>query len=76
MRISLSGDFLQQAASVRFTRPNFRQLDRSLFARAEFQRSDTDAFSGYEGLVAAGLSWTLSERWRTSVGGGLEFSSL
>lgn len=76
LRISLSGDFLQQAASVRFTRPNFRQLDRSLFARAEFQRSDTDAFAGYEGLVAAGLSWTLSERWRTSVGGGLEFSSL
>lgn len=76
LRISLSGDFLQQAASIRFTRPNFRQLGRSLFARTEFQRSDTDAFSGYEGLVAAGLSWTISERWSASVGGGLEFSSL
>ncbi len=76
LRIALSGDFLQQAASVRFNRPNFRRLGRALFARTEFQRSDTDAFSGYEGLVAAGLSWTLSERWSASVGGGLEYSSL
>jgi translocation and assembly module TamA len=76
LRLALSGDFLEQAASIRFTRPNFRELDRSLFARADFLQSDTDAFQGLQGSVAAGLEWRITERWRASVGGGLEYANL
>lgn len=76
LRLALSGDFLEQAASIHFTRPNFRELDRTLFARTEFKRSDTDAFQGFEGSVAAGLEWRITERWRASVGGGLEYANL
>lgn len=76
LRIALSGDFLEQAATIAFTRPNFRELDRTLFARTEFRRSDTDAFEGYEGVVAAGLSWVITERWSASVGGALEYANL
>jgi translocation and assembly module TamA len=76
LRLALSGDFLEQAASIRFTRPNFRELDRSLFARADFLQSDTNAFQGLQGSVAAGLEWRITERWRASVGGGLEYANL
>jgi translocation and assembly module TamA len=76
LRVALSGDFLEQAASIRFTRPNFRELNRTLFARTEFRRSDTDAFQGLEGSLAAGLEWRITERWRASVGGGLEYANL
>jgi translocation and assembly module TamA len=76
LRILLAGDFLQQAASIQFTRPNFQQLGRTLFARTEFQRSDTDAFEGFEALVAAGLSWRVTDRWSASLGGALEYASL
>lgn len=76
LRVALSGDFLQQAASIRFSRPNFRELDRTLFARTEFQRSDTDAFEGVSAGLAAGLSWKITDRWSASLGGGLEYSDL
>jgi translocation and assembly module TamA len=76
LRFVLSGDFLQQAASIQFTRPNFRELDRTLFARTGFQRSDTDAFEGFEGQVAAGLSWLIADRWSVSVGGAIEYANL
>jgi translocation and assembly module TamA len=76
LRLALSGDFLEQAASIHFTRPNFRELNRTLFARTEFTRSDTDAYQGIEGSLAAGLAWRITERWRASVGGGLEYANL
>lgn len=76
LRFSVSGDFLQQAAKLNFTRPNFRELDRTLYARAEFTRSDTDAFQGIESLIASGLEWPLSEHWTASLGGAIEYSNL
>lgn len=76
LRFVLGGDFLQQAASIHFTRPNYQELGRTLFARTEFQRSDTDAFEGLEALVAAGLSWLITDRWSASLGGAIEYASL
>lgn len=75
-RVSLGGDFLQQAAKISFTRPNFGELDRDLFARAEFTRSNTDAFEGTESQISTGLKWPLSERWTASLGGAIEYSNL
>ena len=76
LELELRGDFLEQAFTVDFVRPNFRALDRELFARGNITNSDTDAFSGIEATTTLGIAWPLADKWRASVAGSLEFSQL
>ncbi|TVR99423.1 MAG: outer membrane protein assembly factor [Rhodospirillales bacterium] len=76
LRLSADLDQLEQGGRIEFVRPNFRRLDRRLFATAQASRVDTDAFEGFTASLASGLEWPLGGNWFASAGGLIEYSNL
>jgi translocation and assembly module TamA len=62
----------QQLLGVQFTRSNFGQRDRTLFAQVQSSRQDTDAYKAYTGVVQAQISRASTpiwqKRWTYTVG--------
>ncbi|TVR82991.1 MAG: outer membrane protein assembly factor [Rhodospirillales bacterium] len=75
-RLSADVDQLEQGGRIEFVRPNFKRLDRRLFATAQASRVDTDAFEGFTGSLETGLEWPLGGNWFASAGGLIEYSNL
>jgi len=76
LRFNIDTSLVAQTVEANFDKPRFLHPDQSLKLRAEAERANRDAYTGLTGELGGGVERRLSETWRVSAGGELDYADL
>jgi len=76
LRFNIDTSLTAQTLEASFDKPRFLHPDQSLTIRAEAERADRDAYTGMTAEFGGGIERRISDVWRVSVGGELDYADL
>ena len=75
-RVTATAAEIRQELALNFRKPNYKRIDQALLSETKGTRQETEAFDEVGVSQTLALERKLSERWRVSAGGSVEYTEI